>query len=148
MGFPTQLLEGHPHLVLNVTDDEAKLLVFMRDGGFEGLAIEIARRCPSASVSRVTRTHYTIAHPSFQGDLQECALVPRAALLEVRAPDSELHKAFGALPAAVGRYVLSETGNPLYGLLAGLGTVAVVSHIAPLLSKAAAPRTASGRTRP
>ncbi len=73
--------------------------------------------------------------------------MPRAALLEVRSPDADLHRALGALPAAVGRYVLSETGNPLYGVLAGLGTVAVVSHFAPYLSSASARRSSPRGTR-
>jgi hypothetical protein len=131
MGFPTHLLDGYRHVVLGVTDDQAKLIVFLTRDGIAGLADEVARRCPAAIVSRATETHYTIDHPSFQGDLTECGLMASTALLDVRAPELDVGKAFRALPAAVGRYVLSETGSLGFGVLAGLGAFAMVRHFAP-----------------
>lgn len=136
MSFPTQLLDGYQHAVLSLTNDQAKLLVYVGNHGIEGLARDMARRCPSAGLSRITSTHYMIDHSAFSGELTKCGLVPGTALLEVRAPDLELRKVLGGLPGTIGRYVVSETGSIWCGMLAGLGTLAVVTQFGPLLTRA------------
>ena len=99
MSFPTQLLEGYRHAVLSLTNDQAKLVVFVGNDGIESLARELGRRCPAAALFRIAPTHYTLEHSAFRGEITKCGLFPGTALLEVRAPDLDLRNALNTLPS-------------------------------------------------
>jgi hypothetical protein len=144
VSFPTHLLDGYQHAFLSVGDDQATLLVFVAEGGIDGLARDLARRCRAGIVSRTGPSHYTIEHDAFRGDLTRCVPFPGTAVLEVRAPDLDIRNGMGALPLKVGRYVLAETGSLWWGVMAGLGTLAIVTHFAPHVAEGSSVR--GGRT--
>jgi hypothetical protein len=133
VSFPVQLLEGYRHTVLSLEDDQARLIVYLGDAGIDGLARDLRQRCPEATVLPVAPAHYRIEATAFQGDITACHLLPATALLEVRAPNVDVQNVIDALPVRVGRYVLSQTGSLSCGVLAGLGALAMVSHLGSVL---------------
>lgn len=134
MSFPTELLEGYPFTVLSLTDDQAKLLVFVGKDGIHGLARDLASQCPAA-VFPVTPTRYTIEHSEFRGDITRCPAFPGTVVLEVRAPAVDVRNVLGVLPVAVAKYVVSQTGSAWCGMIARLGTLAMLNHFAPMLAR-------------
>jgi hypothetical protein len=134
MGFPTRLLDGYSHSALSVCEDSAKILVRLGAAGIRQLADDLAGRCPTARIACVSGEHFAIEHHTFRGDLTTCARFPDTALLEVRAPDLHVRNAVKELPAAVGRYVRSQTGSICWGVVASLGTLVVLRHLAPALN--------------
>lgn len=142
MSFPVQLLAGYRHAVLALGDEQAKLIVHLGQAGLEDLAGDIRRRCPGATVLRVGAAHYRIEATEFQGDITPCHLLPATALLEVQAPNADIRHLAEGLPVRVGSFVLSRTGSLCCGVLAGLGTLAMMSHLGAFLG---GPRAGAGR---
>lgn len=97
------------------------------------------------TVLSIGHDQFAIDHPAFRGELTTCASFPDTALLEVRTPDLHVRNAVKELPAAIGRYVRSETGSICWGVVASLGTFAVLKHLAPTLGREPAVRGARSR---
>lgn len=133
MSFPTQLLDGYRHAVLSLSDDQAKLLIFLDDGGISRLVRDLARRCPTADLFAIGPGHYAIEDAAFRGDIARCALLPGVAVLAVQAPHLDRRSRAPALPVAVGRLVHSETGSLWCGVIAGLGTLAAMTYFRPAI---------------
>jgi hypothetical protein len=123
VSFPMRLLDGYDHVVLASADDAAKLLVRVGTRGLDGLALDLASRCPAATLRATGSGGYRIEAAAFHGDLSRCEAGPGAVLLEVRAPDCELRTVLDRLPVAVGRYVLSRTGSSYWGAIAGVAAL-------------------------